>query len=135
MHAEILKATPELAILCLCGCLGIVPREWEEGLLVLIHKRGGRVEAANYQPSCLLSHLLEVVEREISYEVWRSFTRNTTLMGFQTTTHTEPAIALVQHSMKQGDDYVAVLYLKSAYEKVDHHKRLALCDRNFSLSA
>lgn len=49
-------------------------------------------------------------------------------MGFQKATSTETSIALVERSMKEVDDFVAVFRLRSAYHRVDHNKLLALCE-------
>lgn len=50
-------------------------------------------------------------------------------MGVDGAIRTETPIAFVQRSMKQGDDYVTVLDLRSAYDEVDRHKLLDPCEK------
>ena len=81
IHSEMLQSVAEnevvdlqTAIWEVCGRYKILPRDWEEGILILTHKKGDHSQPDNHRPLCLLAHMRKIIESAIRYALVEQIT-------------------------------------------------------------
>lgn len=132
--AEALQAHPSLHAVFLtalwgaCSRLRATPTPWRQALLVPLHKKGDRVDPANYRPIALLSHPRKVIDATIDKVVRRQYEFHRYQLGFRPGHGTELALLRCSRSISIGNVVAEVLDLKAAYDRVPRDKLLTLLD-------
>ena len=107
-----------MALWTTCGRLNHRPLEWNKGRLVPLYKRGDPAIPSNHCPICLLSATRKIIERAITSTMNESFTPHRSQMGFQKHMGTEMTLAQMHRASNQRQNWIAILDLKSAYDRV-----------------
>ena len=81
------------AIWEVCGRFKILPRDWEEGILIPTQKKGDHSQPANHRPLCLLEHMRKIIKTATRYALLEHITFHKMKIGFQPFLRTEMAIA------------------------------------------
>ena len=138
IHVEMLQCSPNecaellASIWETCGRLSIYPKQWQQGVLVPIHKKGPQMSPANYRPICLLSHARKMVESALTSIVSLEFTPHHNQFGFRTHQSIDSALLLANHCTKQESKHIAILDLSQAYDSVDRRLLLQECRSQLS---
>ena len=100
------------------GRLNHIPCEWNRGRLIPLFKKGDPSDPRNYRPICLLSVTRNIIERALALAMNDSFTPHQEQMGFQNHMGTGMALAQMNKAARNGQNWMAVLDLMSAYDRV-----------------
>lgn len=128
LFVESFKLFPKLMadILCAlwakCGNLEHVITEWQQGILVPIHKRGDKSQPKSYRPITLLSHARKVVEAGIMKSIGRQTKFDKTQTGFVNNMSTETALIRTTKHIREGRHVISILDLANAYNEVPRDK-------------
>lgn len=86
----------------------------------------------NHRPIGLLPTTRKVIERAIDRAIRREFTSHDIQMGFRPRLGVEMALEQTQASIKSGNNWISVLDLRTAYDRVPRDKLSYLCDEVLS---
>ena len=107
-----------MALWTTCGRLNHRPLEWNKGKLEPLYKRGDPEIPRNHRPICLLSAARKIIERAVASAMNESFTPHRAQMGFQKHMGTEMALAQMHRASNQRQNWITILDLNSAYDRV-----------------
>ena len=107
-----------MALWTTCGRLNHRPLERNKGRLVPLYMRGDPAIPSSHRPICLLSATRKIIERAIALAMNESITPHRAQMGFQKHMGTEMAPAQKHRASNQRQNWIAILDLKSAYDRV-----------------
>lgn len=119
-----------------CGELKYMIEKWQEGELIPIYKRGNKDQPESYRPISLLSHARKMIESAISQCIEKQTEFDKAQLGFTRNASTETAVIRTIRQYQCNMNYIAVLDLQNAYNKVCRQKLIQLTegrlDRNTS---
>lgn len=136
---RMLQVVPEivgpslLAIWRAVGRLGYVPLALRIGRVAPVHKKGDRRQASNYRLICVLNVMRRTISAAINQRIRRASTFHYHQWGFRKQTGTEHAIAHLKSQRQKGLTYIAVLDLKSAYDRASRQKLLNILQERLPL--
>ena len=134
MYYEMFKISADtlaqflMALWTTCGRLNHRPLEWNKGRLVPPYKKGDPAIPSNHRPICLLSATRKIIERAIASAMNESFSPHRAQMGCQKHMGTEMALAQMHRASNQRQNWIAILDLKSAYDRVCRATLMKRCD-------
>ena len=117
-----------MAVWTASGRLNHIPCEWNRGWLIPMFKKGDPSDPHNYRPICLLSVTRKIIERALALAMNHSFTPHQAQMGFQNHMGTDMALAHMNRAARNGQNWTAVLKLKSAYDRVSRDMLMKRCE-------
>ena len=138
IFVEVLQLFPEIMakLICdiwaKCGKLVYVLREWRQGILVPIYKRGEKSNPKSYRPITLLSHVRKVIETGIKNSIGRQIKFDKTQTGFTNNMNTETAIIRTTKHIREGRNVIGILDLTNAYNEVPRNKLIDIVDERLS---
>ena len=110
--------------------LSYVPPEWKQSRIIPIFKAGQKDLVSNYRPVALLSTFSKILEKEMSYQIWRHLKANNIISdhqyGFKTNHSTEDLLIDVMDQIfksKNKSNFIAAIFVdvSKAFDCVDHH--------------
>lgn len=103
-----------------------MPKEWKDGLILLIHKKGTRLECANYRPITLLNVTYKILSKIINNRL-KIYAENCITdyqCGFRPNKSTIDHIFTIKQSMEKCWEYNTDLHMlfidfKQAFDSID----------------
>jgi hypothetical protein len=117
-----------------CGRLAYLPGAWREASIVPLYKKGPAEDPANYRPIALLSHARKLIEKAMDYCLRAEYSFHLMQAGFRPKIGTDVALLRTVHRVRTTRPWVAVLDLKSAYDRVPRDRLLSLARQRLSPS-
>ena len=117
-----------MALWTASGRLNHIPCEWNRGRLIPLFKKEDPSDRGNYRPICLLSVTRKIIERALALAMNDSFTPHQAQMGFQNDMGTDMALAQMNKAARNGQNWMAILDLKSAYDRVSRELLMKRCE-------
>ena len=109
--------------------LSYVPPEWKQSRIIPIFKSGQKDLVSNYRPVALLSTFSKILEKEMSYQIWRHLEANNIIpnqqYGFRKNHSCEDLLVDFMDRIfksKNKRNHIAAVYVDTskAFDCVDH---------------
>lgn len=105
----------------------IIPKQWQEAHIILIHKKGDRNEIGNYRPISLISNIYKVYAKIILNRISNALDENQPVeqAGFRKDYSTIDHIHTVKQVLKKYNEYGKTIYLAfidytKAFDSLNH---------------
>lgn len=131
---KLLQAIKTLFNACLLK--GITPSDWNNAVIILLHKKGDITNIGNYRPISLLSHVYKlftkIITRRLSHKLDSYQTREQAgfRTGYGTNDHLQVLKSLIEKCVEYNKPLVFIFVdYEKAFDSVDQHTMLrALSD-------
>nr|CAH7761708.1 unnamed protein product [Callosobruchus chinensis] len=108
---------------------GVVPKDWEVGVIIPIFKKGDPKDCGNYRGITLLSTVVKTFERILERKLYSKVehelldSQSGFRKGFSTQDHTFTIKQIISKTLEQNKEaYIAYLDLEKAFDRVERNK-------------
>lgn len=106
---------------------GVIPKQWNESHIILLHKKGDKDDIGNYRPISLISNVYKVFAKVILERITRALDENQPIeqAGFRKNYSTIDHIHTIKQVLEKYNEYQKTLYIcfidySKAFDSIKH---------------